>query len=124
MSTIQLAAAIATPTGTGKLYNPYGSDLHRSIYQENGASGQPSVLAFARTPPKPTGQNRVNRGEMKITTYLADAEGVLHPCIVRAEYSFPVYVTTAQRTTLAEELGLLFALTPARSFLFQDLLPL
>lgn len=95
--TIQLAATIVAPTGTGKLFDAYGSDMNKALFQENGASGQPGVLTFNRTPPKPNGVNRVNRGEFKYTSYLADAAGVVYPHILRMEYSAPVFLTRTQR---------------------------
>lgn len=96
MTDLQLAAALATPTGTGLLYVAYSQGGDEAVWK-NGTGVTRSLVSLKRVQPKPTPTfPGVERFELKRTSYhtVSDVEYV---AVVNLVASIPVPVDATAR---------------------------
>lgn len=99
-SDIQLATTLASPTGTGFLYKPYKLDGNNAVFKQSGASGQPSLVSFKRTEPKPTAVfPGVERMEVTKTEYFV-VNSVTYVVTYKIVTSVPVPIALSDRTAV------------------------
>jgi hypothetical protein len=99
VSPLQLAAALATPTGTGLLYASYDQGSDVAIWK-NGAGASRSIVSLTRVQPKPTPTfPGVERFELKRTAYFTVAD-VEYVTVVTLGASIPVPIGSSDRTSV------------------------
>lgn len=106
MNDLQLAAALAAPTGTGLLYTAYGQGEDSAVWK-NGSGTSRSEVSFKRTRPKPTPTHAgVHRLELKRTSYITVAD-VEYPIVTTITTSIPVVADATARTNAFTNIALL-----------------
>lgn len=118
MNNLQLATALATPTGVGLLYTAYeqGGDL---AVWKNGAGAGRSIVSLKRTQAKPAANfPGVERFDFKRSVYIT-VDTVEYIANVTITTSIPVVIALADRTAMFTHAALL-----ARDPVFKDAMEL
>lgn len=99
MTDLQLAAALATPTGTGLLYVAYDQGSDTAVWK-NGAGATRSLVSLTRVQPKPTPTfPGVERFEFKRYAYYTVAD-VEYVSVITLGASIPVPIGSSDRTAI------------------------
>lgn len=124
MDTIQLAATLTAPTGTGKIFIPYSSDADSAVFVEKNATGRPAKLVVKRAQPKPNGSfPGVERFEWKLTEYYT-VNTIEYQAIIYGGCSIPVPIAQADRTSLFTRGALIASDNVVKNGVSSNLIPL
>lgn len=106
MNNLQLATALAAPTGVGLLYTAYEQGPDSAVWK-NGAGTGRSIVSLERTQPKPTlSFPGVERFSFKRSVYLT-VNDVEYVSVATITTSIPVVIALADRTAMHLHIALL-----------------